>query len=138
MAIPAEIGLYFDFNVTEDGVPYGCPGLEIFDPVHWNMSRSHTGLFLELTIINHTLEITYSWLIGYQLQWSTLPKEPGSQKRITADPQCELNKLEEPIGSTPLYKIFEEYATWQNGWISNFIPALEKMLSNSYARYVYV
>ena len=33
MAIPAEIGLYFDFNVTEDGVPYGCPGLEIFDPV---------------------------------------------------------------------------------------------------------
>lgn len=55
MAIPAEIGLYFDFNVTEDGVPYGCPGLEIFDPVHWNMSRSHTGLFLELTkYINHT------------------------------------------------------------------------------------
>ena len=51
MAIPAEIGLYFDFNVTEDGVPYGCPGLEIFDPVHWNMSRSHTGLFLELTIL---------------------------------------------------------------------------------------
>ena len=39
MAIPAEIGLYFDFNVTEDGVPYGCPGLEIFDPVHWNISK---------------------------------------------------------------------------------------------------
>ena len=99
-------------------------------------------LFIGILVSNVEIFcISYSYIdliIGYQLQWSTLPKEPGSQKRITADPQCELNKLEEPIGSTPLYKIFEEYATWQNGWISNFIPALEKMLSNSYARYIYI
>jgi len=26
MALSCEIGLYYDFNVTEDGIPYGCPG----------------------------------------------------------------------------------------------------------------
>ena len=30
MAIPSEIGLYFNFEVTEDGLPYGCPGFERF------------------------------------------------------------------------------------------------------------
>ena len=39
MALPAEMGLYFDFDVTEDGIPYGCPGFEIFDSVHFNMSK---------------------------------------------------------------------------------------------------
>ena len=26
MALPCEIGMYLDFNVTDDGIPYGCPG----------------------------------------------------------------------------------------------------------------
>ena len=38
MAIPAEMGLYFDFNVTSDGIPYGCPGFERFNPTYWNIS----------------------------------------------------------------------------------------------------
>ena len=32
MAINADIGLYLDFNVTEDGIPYGCGNLENFSP----------------------------------------------------------------------------------------------------------
>ena len=40
MALPSEIGLYFDFNVTNDGIPFGCPGLEKFDSVHFNMSKT--------------------------------------------------------------------------------------------------
>ena len=39
MALPCEIGLYFDFNVTDDGVPFGCPGLEHFTPEAWNTSK---------------------------------------------------------------------------------------------------
>ncbi len=38
MALPCEMGLYFDFDVTEDGIPYGCPGLEVFDSAHLNIS----------------------------------------------------------------------------------------------------
>ena len=40
MALPSEIGLYFDFEVTDDGIPYGCPGFEVFDSVHFNMSTT--------------------------------------------------------------------------------------------------
>ena len=39
MALPSEIGLYFDFEVTDDGIPYGCPGFEIFDSVHFNWTQ---------------------------------------------------------------------------------------------------
>ena len=39
MALPCEIGLYFDFNVTDDGIPYGCPGLDNFNPTMWNISN---------------------------------------------------------------------------------------------------
>ena len=40
MALPSEIGLYFDFNVTDDGIPYGCPGFETFTSVGFNQSKT--------------------------------------------------------------------------------------------------
>ena len=40
MALPAEMGLYFEFNVTDGGIPFGCPGFDIFDSVHFNMSKT--------------------------------------------------------------------------------------------------
>ena len=39
MALPSEMGLYFDFEVTEDGIPYGCPGLEKFTTQGFNQSE---------------------------------------------------------------------------------------------------
>ena len=35
MALSAEMGLYFDFKVTDDGIPYGCPGFELFKSENW-------------------------------------------------------------------------------------------------------
>ena len=49
-----------------------------------------------------------------------------------ADPQCELNTLEYPAGSTPLHQVFEEFAAENQKWVDEFVPALEKMLSNGY------
>jgi len=110
MALPSEIGLYFDFEVTEDGIPYGCPGFEKFNPEHFNIS----GLFT----------------------WSALPKKGLSGANNwhweKADPQCELNTLEYPPGSTPLHQIFEEFSADNQKWVDEFVPALEKMLSNGY------
>merc|ERR1719189_2095602 len=110
MALPSEIGLYFDFEVTEDGIPYGCPGFEKFNPEHFNIS----GLFT----------------------WSSLPKKGLSGAANwhweKADPQCELNTLEYPPGSTPLHQIFEEFSADNQKWVDEFVPALEKMLSNGY------
>ena len=81
MALPTDVGLYLDFNVTEDGTPLGCPG--------------------------------------------------GFDERL-GDPQCDVNKIEEPLGTKPLHQIVEEYAKDQNAWITDFIPTMEKMMSNGY------
>ena len=130
MAIPSEIGLYFDFEVTEDGVPYGCPGFETFTPENWNTtSRQYLFYFKFLTI--------KSCFSDYGFTWSCLPNQenpdpnnPWHWKK--ADPDCPLNTMQIPKGSTPLHQIFEEYAADQQKWVNDFIPTLEKMLSNGY------
>ena len=43
-----------------------------------------------------------------------------------------MNKIEEPLGSKPLHQIVEEYAHDLNVWIADFIPTMEKMMSNGY------
>ena len=50
-----------------------------------------------------------------------------------AEPLCEKQRLEEPAGSTPLYKVMEEYADNQTTWIDHYFKAHEKMVSNGYA-----
>ena len=112
MALPCEIGLYFDFEVTDDGVPYGCPGFEAFKPEIWNTS--------------------------YAATWTRVPyytENPDPYNNMhwkKADPDCAFNKMSVPDGSTPLHEIFEEYASDQQKWVNDFVPALEKMLSNGY------
>ena len=98
-AINSEMGLYFDFQVTEDGTPYGCPNLEGFHPENWKKK---------------------------QFTWTIKPRH-GRQ-----DPECPLQTLAVPEGSTPLYQIVEEFADDQDAWIRAFIPTLEKVLSNGY------
>ncbi len=39
-AMNCEIGMYFDFEVTEDGIPYGCDGFEDFTSEKFNVSKS--------------------------------------------------------------------------------------------------
>ena len=99
MAINSEMGLYFDFKVTDDGIPYGCPQFDGFN--------------------------TQSWKSNQNL-WS---EKPGIGRN---DPECPLQTLAVPEGSTPLHQIVEEYAEDQDAWIRDFIPALEKMLANGY------
>jgi len=109
MAIPSEIGLYFNFEVTDDGIPYGCPGLEKF-----NTENLHNHTFTSSHMPKKGLSGEQDW------HWER------------ADPQCELNTLEYPAGSTPLHQVFEEFAAENQKWVDEFVPALEKMLSNGY------
>ena len=53
MALPCEIGLYFDFDVTDDGVPYGCPGLDNFNPTTWNQSNTQFLLIFRALLKNY-------------------------------------------------------------------------------------
>ena len=99
MAINSEMGLYFDFKVTDDGIPYGCPNFDGFNTESWKSNKN---------------------------TWS---QKPGVGRY---DPECPLQTLAVPEGSTPLHQIVEEYAEDQDAWIRDFIPALEKMLANGY------
>ena len=131
MALPSEIGLYFDFEVTDDGVPYGCPGFETFKPENWNTSsNAYISLFFD--------EFKRFLFADYGFTWSCLPTVPNPDPNNgwhwkKADPNCPLNSMQVPDGSTPLHEIFEEYAADQQKWINDFVPTLEKMLSNGYA-----
>ena len=59
--------------------------------------------------------------------WSRMPG-----KRWLGEPGCPKQMLAEPAGSTPLYKIMEEYADDQTKWIDDFTIAFEKMMRNGY------
>ena len=74
--------------------------------------------------------------LGHTFTWSHMPKKGLSGEQNwhweKADPQCELNTLEYPAGATPLHQVFEEFAAENQKWVDEFVPALEKMLSNGY------
>ena len=115
MALSAEMGLYFDFKVTPDGVPYDCPGFDLFTSENWLKSYKMG-----------------SQNRKYYVHSSMPTKEnPEVEDYVKADPECPLNKMEVG-GSDPLHEIFEEYAKDQDKWISDFIPTFEKMLANGY------
>eukprot|EP00931_Biecheleriopsis_adriatica_P087183 TRINITY_DN6168_c0_g1_i1.p1 TRINITY_DN6168_c0_g1~~TRINITY_DN6168_c0_g1_i1.p1 ORF type:complete len:703 (+),score=83.65 TRINITY_DN6168_c0_g1_i1:56-2110(+) len=42
MALPAEMGLYYDFNVDQNMIPYGCPGFENFNIDIWKKDWRYT------------------------------------------------------------------------------------------------
>ena len=54
-----------------------------------------------------------------------------------SEPDCPKN-LQQVGGSRPLADNFELFAKDQDEWVKAFIPALEKMLSNGYGRYVFL
>ena len=100
IALNSDMGLYREFE-EDNGVIYGCPGLE-----HINASMA-----------SDDQSFVYSRLPGQGL----------------AQPLCQKQRHAEPVGSTPLFQIMEEYANNQTAWINEFIPAMEKMLRNGYS-----
>lgn len=99
----ADMGLYYDFKVDEDGFPYGCDDL---DKAPWRY-RGKRG------IGNN----------GYL----------KARTNLNVDHGCELQKHAEPAGSTPLHKIVEEFADDKVSWLKEFVPTFEKMISNGYS-----
>ena len=114
IALNCEVGLYLDFKVSDTGIPYGCSGLETFNNTVWKSTPN-----------------------GCPGCWSRVPRvenpDPFNNGHWQADEvTCPLNKLQEPIGSTPLHEVFEEYAADQQKWVNDYVPTFEKMISNGY------
>ena len=49
-----EMGLYFDFNVTDDGIPYGCEG---FTPEWLNQGITMNNLFSLIVVFLRTTNL---------------------------------------------------------------------------------
>ena len=115
IVLNCEFGLYMDFKVSDTGIPYGCSGLESFNNTVWkDLPKGFC----------HSC-------------WSRVPKvknpDPLNNWHWQIDEvTCPLNKLQEPIGSTPLHEVFEEYAKDQQKWVNDYVPTFEKMISNGY------
>merc|ERR1719310_893377 len=107
--LQSEIGLYYDFNVSSDGRPTGCPGFQEFNMQHWGgWLNNGQGPGLK----------------NYHMTWSRINGKKD-------DPQCPPNRMQFG-GSKPLYQIVEEFADNQQKFIGAFQRALEKMLENGY------
>jgi hypothetical protein len=102
IAINAEMGLYKQFEVDDDGVIYGCRGLEIF-----NTSMRAPGA-----------RTVWSVPPG---EWG--PYEPECEKQTIQHPAG---------SGEPLYTLFEEFASNQQNFARDFVIALEKMSANGY------
>eukprot|EP00088_Acartia_fossae_P010335 TRINITY_DN15144_c0_g1_i1.p1 TRINITY_DN15144_c0_g1~~TRINITY_DN15144_c0_g1_i1.p1 ORF type:complete len:261 (+),score=53.26 TRINITY_DN15144_c0_g1_i1:102-785(+) len=61
--------------------------------------------------------------------WSSFPGQHGWE---FSQPECPLQMAAEPPGSTPVYRIMEEYAEDQTKWIDDFTHTFEKMMRNGY------
>merc|ERR1711918_307571 len=72
----ADMGMYYDFKVDQDGFPYGCKDLD----------NGGTAYLKRVTNQN-------------------------------TDHGCGFQRHAEPAGSTPLYKIVEEFADNKNAWL---------------------
>ena len=115
IALNCEVGLYLDFKVSDTGIPYGCSGLEAFNNTVWSNEQGSCSSC-----------------------WSRVPKvenpDPMKNNQWEFDEvSCPLNKLQEPLGSTPLHEVFEEYADDQQAWVNDYVPTFEKMISNGYS-----
>ena len=113
ISMNCEVGLYLDFKVSDTGIPYGCSGLESFNNTVWKNAKHPFG-------------------------WSRLPKvknpDPFNNQHWERDGvTCPLTKIQEPLGSTPLHEVFEEYAGDQQKWVNDYVPTFEKMISNGYS-----
>merc|ERR1719318_949927 len=102
IAINAEMGLYKQFEVDDDGVIYGCRGLEIF---------------------NTTMRGTEAKDVWSVPPGDWRPYEPECEKQTIEYPVG---------SGEPLYTIFEEFASNQQNFVRDFVIALEKMSANGY------
>merc|ERR1711884_513206 len=122
MALNCEMGLYKQFNVTADGIPYGCHGLEEFKSEHW----------LDVNNLGNRFRKTFSWSVESSVD-NPYPLDNGPALDVwqKIEPECPLNKMRVG-GSRPLSNSFNLFARNQNRWIQAFIPTFEKMMANGY------
>jgi len=122
-----------DAAVADDDVNRGCEAFRFSNGFDEMMIPAEIGLYYNFSVdagkipygcpgfASFSLE---NFKKGYHLTWSRI----DGQK---ADPQCAKNAFKDS-GDLPLHEIIEQFADDQDKFLADFVPAMEKMLSNGY------
>jgi len=112
-ALNSDMGLMYKFEVDIRGFPSGCPGLGTFYPS------------APMRFSDDTCAITD-------------PNDPNFRNdRWTAQgcqAECPKNTYTYPGDSKTLSQHVEDFADDQGVWVEEFIPTMEKMISNGYVQ----
>jgi len=104
-AANADMGMYYDFLIDEDGFPYNCPLLDKEEGEYFSVPEG-----------------------AGKGGWNYMKMKTNAN----VGHGCGKQEHAEPCGSTPLYQLVEEFAEDKEKWLEVFVPTLEKMLRNGY------
>jgi len=116
-------------GVPRGGCKPGCENWEFVVGIDETMLSSDIGMYLKFDVDSNNVPYGCPGYKDFNRtghRWSMI----DGQK---AEPGCPLQTLSEPPGSTPLYQVVEEYADDMAKFIDDFMPTLQKMLSNGYS-----
>eukprot|EP00931_Biecheleriopsis_adriatica_P017728 TRINITY_DN12603_c0_g2_i1.p1 TRINITY_DN12603_c0_g2~~TRINITY_DN12603_c0_g2_i1.p1 ORF type:complete len:980 (-),score=132.53 TRINITY_DN12603_c0_g2_i1:112-2691(-) len=123
-ALSVDMGLMYKFDVDLKGFPSGCPGLGGWGPSTLRWSDYDCGIDGR------------PWLtqpVNESVNW-TAPRRigPNATTRKACSMACPKNKDLYPGDTMSLSEHVERFADDQGAWIEEFLPAMEKMISNGY------
>merc|ERR1719232_154989 len=122
-ALGSDMGLMHKFNVDTRGFPSGCPGLGTFYPSGHRFSDVTCGIDGR------------PWFEDPTLAWNDANAARVTKNEWTdqgCPANCGRNDYHYPGDDLTLADHVERYADDQDAWIRDFIPAMEKMISNGY------
>lgn len=105
-AINSDLGLYYEFQVGEGGIPLNCPGAPMDK---WN--------------VDILADASLDALSG---------AEYGGVNTWDNEPNCPRNNAKDAGDAESLSDYVEKYGADQNVWANDFIAAFEKLLTTGY------
>ena len=122
-ALGNDMGLMYKFDVDTRKFPSGCPGLYTFYPSGNRFSDWTCGIDGR------------PWFVDPSMAWNDTNLERETKNEWTDNgcpAECPVNDYQYPGDQLTLAEHVYRYADDQDAWIRDFIPAMEKMISNGY------
>jgi len=123
-ALSSDIGLYLKFDVDNDGFPIGCGST--FQ--RWQDLKAKGKSISEN---GNKPDVRTDRFLNVRFGQGGVPHR--FEDGIVTDQPCELNDYQSTPSDPPLYSLVDTYADDQATWVTDFVLALQKMLSNGVA-----
>merc|ERR1719343_1372524 len=125
-ALSVDMDLMYKFDVDRKGFPFGCPGLGGWGPSTPRWSDWDCGIDGKPQFSGPVNEAN-GWGDGVPRAFG-----PNATTRRACSMSCPKNDYVYPEDDQSLAQHFENFADDQAAWIEEFLPTMEKMISNGY------